>query len=154
MQMLVISLVLYKKGFKSNVIWTDFPPSAEHLIRKIIILSTFQDNKYQQSFWQVSNVVYYLRKVRNLHVYGNEILGKVFGPEEDEVSEHFTYRHYKITSIYNMEFRDLRRSPSIGMAVKFARLRWSGRWLRDKECLENSDTETAWRMQKDIRELH
>jgi len=52
-------------------------------------------------------------------VFGNRVLGRVFGPKRDEVTGEWRKLH-------NEELRDLYSLPNIVRVVKVRRMRWAG----------------------------
>ena len=64
-----------------------------------------------------------LRKERRLRVFGNRVLGKVFGPKRDELTGEWRKTH-------NEELNDLYSLPNIVRVVKSRRMRWAGHVVR------------------------
>jgi hypothetical protein len=59
-----------------------------------------------------------LRDERRLRVFGNRVLGRIFGPKRDEVTGEWR-------RVRNEELCDL-HSPNITRVIKSIRMRWSG----------------------------
>ena len=70
-------------------------------------------------------MVSYIKGGTQLTVFENRILRRIFGPKRDENEE---WRR-----LHNDEFHSLYRSPSIAMAIKSRRLRWTGHVTRMEE---------------------
>jgi hypothetical protein len=64
-----------------------------------------------------------LKEERRLIVFENSVLGKIFGPKRDEVTN-------ERRKIRNEELIDLYCSPNIVWVVKSRRMRWSGHVAR------------------------
>ena len=64
-----------------------------------------------------------LREERRLWVFENRVLGRIFGPKRDEVTEEWRKLH-------NEELNDLYCSPSIIRVIKWRRMRWTGHVAR------------------------
>jgi len=59
-----------------------------------------------------------LREERRLRVFENRVLGRIFGPKRDEVTEEWGKLH-------NEELNDLYCSPNILQVLKSRRMRWA-----------------------------
>jgi hypothetical protein len=64
-----------------------------------------------------------LREKRNLRVFENMVLRRIFGPRRDEVTGEWRRMH-------NEELNDLYSSPSIVRVIKLRRIRWAGHVAR------------------------
>jgi len=60
-----------------------------------------------------------LREERNLRVFQNMVLGRIFGPRRDEVTGEWRRLH-------NEELNGLYSSPNILRVIKSRRMRWAG----------------------------
>jgi len=60
-----------------------------------------------------------LREERELRVFENRVLRRIFGPRRDEVMEEWRRLH-------NKELNDLYSSPNIVRVIKSRRMRWAG----------------------------
>jgi hypothetical protein len=60
-----------------------------------------------------------LRDERRLRVFENWVLGRIFGPKEDELTRDWRRLH-------NGELNDMYCSPNIIRAIKSRRMRWVG----------------------------
>jgi len=60
-----------------------------------------------------------LREERELRVFENMVLRRIFGPRSDEVPEEWS-------SLHNEELNDLYSSPNIVRVIKSRRMRWAG----------------------------
>jgi hypothetical protein len=67
-----------------------------------------------------------LRNERRLRVFGNRVLGGIFGAKRDEVTGVWRKLH-------NEELHDLYCSPNIVWVIKSKRFRWAGHvaWMRE-----------------------
>jgi len=59
------------------------------------------------------------REERMLRVFGNRVLGRIFGLEREEVTR-------KWRKLHNEEHNDLYSSPNIVRVIKSKRMRWAG----------------------------
>ena len=64
-----------------------------------------------------------LREKRNLRVFENMVLRRIFGPRMDEITGEWRRLH-------NEEINDLYCSPNIVRVIKWRRMRWAGRGAR------------------------
>jgi len=64
-----------------------------------------------------------LREERNLRVFENMVLRRIFGPRRDEVTGEWRRMH-------NEELNDLYSSPNIVRVIKSRRMRWAGHVAR------------------------
>jgi len=64
-----------------------------------------------------------LREERNLRVFENMVLRRIFGPRRDEVTGEWRRLH-------NEELNDLYFSPIIVRVIKSRRMRWAGHVAR------------------------
>ena len=64
-----------------------------------------------------------LREERNLRVFENMVLRRLFGPRRDEVTGEWRRLH-------NEELNDLNSSPNIVRVIKSRRMRWAGHVAR------------------------
>jgi hypothetical protein len=64
-----------------------------------------------------------LREKRRLRVFENRVLGRIFGPNRDEVTE-------KWRKLHNEELIDLYSSHNIVRVIKSRRMRWAGHVAR------------------------
>jgi len=64
-----------------------------------------------------------LREERRLRVFKNRVLGEIFGPKMDEVTD-------KWRKIHNEELIDLYCSPNIVRVIKSRRMKWAGHVAR------------------------
>jgi len=64
-----------------------------------------------------------LREERNLRVFENMLLSRIFGPRRDEVTGEWRRSH-------NVELNDLYTSPNIVRVTKSRRMRWAGHVAR------------------------
>ena len=64
-----------------------------------------------------------LREERNLRVFENMVLMRIFGPRRDEVTGEWRRLH-------NEELNDLYSSPNIVRVIKSRRMRWAGHVAR------------------------
>ena len=64
-----------------------------------------------------------LREERNLRVFENMVLRRIFGPRRDEVAGEWRRLH-------NEELNDLYSSPNIVRVIKSRRMRWAGHVAR------------------------
>jgi hypothetical protein len=64
-----------------------------------------------------------LREESRLEVLENRVLGRIFGPERDEVTGEWRKLH-------NEELHDLYSSPSVMRIIKARRMRWAGHVAR------------------------
>ena len=69
---------------------------------------------YECETWSLA-----LREERNLRVFENRVLRRLFGPKRDEVTGEWRILH-------NEELRDLYSLPNIVQMVKSRRMRWAG----------------------------
>ena len=63
------------------------------------------------------------REERNLRVFENMVLRRIFGPRRDEVTGEWRRMH-------NVELNDLYSSPNIVRVIKSRRMRWAGHVVR------------------------
>ena len=59
-----------------------------------------------------------LQEERNLRVFDNRVLRRIFGPRRDEVTGYWRRLH-------NAELNDLYCSPNIVWVIKSRRMRWA-----------------------------
>jgi len=64
-----------------------------------------------------------LREEHRLRVFENGVMGRIFGPQRDEVTGEWRKLH-------NEELNNLPSSPNIVRVVKSRRMRWAGRVTR------------------------
>jgi len=64
-----------------------------------------------------------LREEKNLRVFENMVLRRIFGPRRDEVTGEWRRLH-------NKELNDLYTSPNIVRVIKSRRMRWAGHVAR------------------------
>ena len=64
-----------------------------------------------------------LREERKLRMFENMVLGRIFGPRRDELTEEWRRLH-------NEELNDLYSSPSIVRVIKSRIMRWAGQVAR------------------------
>jgi len=64
-----------------------------------------------------------LRGERNLRVFENMVLRRIFGPRRDEITGEWRRLH-------NEELNDLYSSPNIVRVIKSSRMRWAGHVAR------------------------
>ena len=64
-----------------------------------------------------------LREERNLRVFENMVLRRIFGPRRNEVTGEWRRLH-------NEELNDLYCSPNIVRVIKWRRMRWAGHVAR------------------------
>jgi len=64
-----------------------------------------------------------MREERKLRVFGNMVLGRIFGPRRDEVTGEWR-------RLYNEELNDLYSLPNIVQVIKSRRMRWAGHVAR------------------------
>jgi len=64
-----------------------------------------------------------LRDERNLRVYENRVLRRIFGPRREEITG-------ERRRLHNEELNDLYSSPNIVRVIKSRRMRWAGHVAR------------------------
>jgi len=67
-----------------------------------------------------------LREERNLRVFENRVLRRIFGPRRDEVTG-------ELRRLHNAELNDLYSLPNIVRVIKSRRMRWAGHVARKGE---------------------
>ena len=92
--------------------------------RKDLCVLIFKQNKvlhvvlYGCDTWSLT-----LREERNLRVFENMVLRRIFGPTRDEVTGDWRRLH-------NEELNDLYSSPNIARVIKSRKMRWAGHVAR------------------------